>query len=256
MHGLLIVNADDFGGNPLATDRIATCFEIGAITSTTAMVYMQDSERAAAIARSHTLPVGLHLNLTQRYDDCEVPPTIRSRQARLVEQLVKRRQRYLIDPRLYGEVKRCIADQLERFEEQFGSPPTHVDGHNHGHLSPTAALALPRGICMRTAESQVRGRGLASLARWARRRLIAHRQLTTDYFFAIDRIDPVAFEATEDDPMLALARVASVEVMTHPDRDSDFALLNSQAWLSALRRANLGSYRELALDRHETLARV
>ena len=82
--GLLIVNADDFGGNPLATDRIVECFAARRITSTSAMVHMKDSARAARLAQNGELAVGLHLNLTQAFDDPETPAGVRERQARAV----------------------------------------------------------------------------------------------------------------------------------------------------------------------------
>jgi predicted glycoside hydrolase/deacetylase ChbG (UPF0249 family) len=49
--GLLIVNADDLGGNPVATDRIVAGFRARVLTSATAMMHMADSERAAGLAR-------------------------------------------------------------------------------------------------------------------------------------------------------------------------------------------------------------
>jgi predicted glycoside hydrolase/deacetylase ChbG (UPF0249 family) len=57
------VNADDWGGYPEMTDATLRCFQAGAISSTTAMVYMRDSERAAELARASGIPTGLHLNL-------------------------------------------------------------------------------------------------------------------------------------------------------------------------------------------------
>src|ERR1700710_640786 len=51
MSGLLIVNADDWGGERRSTEAIQEAFDAGRVTSTTAMVYMEDSGRAAEIAR-------------------------------------------------------------------------------------------------------------------------------------------------------------------------------------------------------------
>jgi hypothetical protein len=52
--GLLIVNADDWGGSEATTDAILATFEAGRITSTSGMVHMPDSDRAAEIARGAT----------------------------------------------------------------------------------------------------------------------------------------------------------------------------------------------------------
>jgi predicted glycoside hydrolase/deacetylase ChbG (UPF0249 family) len=243
--GLLIVNADDFGGNRLATERILECFETGAITSTTAMVYMRDSEHAAAIARKRELAVGLHLNLTQPFESDAVPEDVRRRQRYVSAHLSERRQRYLFDPRLFREVRLCIEDQLLRFVELFERQPTHLDGHNHGHLGLAALMALPRGLAVRTAESGVGSGAVGRLVRCARHRLIARRQRTTDYFFAMDRLQRERLAAPAGEPLLELAREASVEIMTHPDRDRDYRLLGSEEWLRALRSLPTGSFAQL-----------
>ncbi|HEX3692043.1 MAG TPA: ChbG/HpnK family deacetylase [Solirubrobacteraceae bacterium] len=253
--GLLIVNADDFGGNRLANERIVECFAIGAITSATAMVYMDHSEQAAEMARERDLAVGLHLNLTQPFEADAVPEEVRRRQLRVSAHLARRRHRYMFDPALFGEVRRCIEDQLRRFVEIFERQPTHLDGHNHGHLSPTALMALPRGVAVRTAESEVGAGPIGKLVRTARHRLITRRQQTTDYFFAISRLQPERLRSPAgDEPLLELARTATVEIMAHPDRDGDYRLLSSAAWLRTLEDLPTGSYARLGEGREKSAA--
>src|SRR5437762_3797838 len=48
--GLLIVNADDWGRDLYTTGRILDCCARGVVSSVSAMVFMEDSERAAAMA--------------------------------------------------------------------------------------------------------------------------------------------------------------------------------------------------------------
>src|SRR5271157_3811838 len=62
--GLLIINADDWGGDRETTERTFECILRGAVSSVSAMVFMEDSERAAAIARERGIDAGLHLNFT------------------------------------------------------------------------------------------------------------------------------------------------------------------------------------------------
>lgn len=244
MPGLLIINADDFGGNQLATDRIAECFAAGCITSTSAMVYMSDSERAATIARARLFPVGLHLNVTQELDDPATPPPVRDRQARVAHYFANRRlRRFTFNPVLHACVRQCVADQLERFRELFGCEPSHIDGHNHAHLSPTVLLALPKGMRIRTGQSGGRNRADTPM-RWARHALIARRHLTTDHLFAIGRLGPSPTDE-EIEGMLVLADHASVEIMVHPNRDDDYRVLMSDAWMRALQRRTLGSFQQL-----------
>jgi predicted glycoside hydrolase/deacetylase ChbG (UPF0249 family) len=254
--GLLIVNADDFGGNRLATDRILECFAAGAITSASAMVRMLDSGRAAELARSRRLPIGLHLNLTQEFEDPATPAAVRERQARAVSYFaVARRRRFTYNPLVSSLVKACVTDQIECFRELFGVEPTHIDGHNHAHLSPTALFALPKGMAIRTAESRpLSVPGPGALIRRARHAFIARRQLTTERFRAID---PLAAEPSpaEIEALLAHGDRHSLEIMTHPDRDRDYELLMSSDWLEALRSRAVGSFVDLriATERHDNI---
>src|SRR2546426_10477618 len=47
--GLLIMNADDWGRDRQTTDRTFECVLRGTVSSVSAMVFMEDSERAATI---------------------------------------------------------------------------------------------------------------------------------------------------------------------------------------------------------------
>jgi predicted glycoside hydrolase/deacetylase ChbG (UPF0249 family) len=242
----LIVNADDFGGNPLATERIAECFSAKRITSTTAMVYMKDTAKAVEIAASQPLAIGLHLNLTQEFEDPATPDPVRERQARAVRHFAGRRSaRFIVNPALVRLIGKCVADQLERFRELFGREPTHIDGHNHVHLSPTILLALPKGARVRTAESSyVDRREATARIRRARHLLIARRQLTTDRMYAINRLKAGA-TTREMQELLAPAERLSVEIMVHPDRDGDYRLLMSEGWSDALSSHRLGCFDDL-----------
>src|SRR5580704_8891452 len=62
--GLLILNADDWGRDRETTERIFDCVRRGTVSSVSAMVFMQDSERAAGIAREANVDAGLHMNFT------------------------------------------------------------------------------------------------------------------------------------------------------------------------------------------------
>ena len=64
---MLIINADDWGLDVATTDAIAACFERGRLTATSAMVFMDDSIRAAQLALDIGIDVGLHLNLTEPF---------------------------------------------------------------------------------------------------------------------------------------------------------------------------------------------
>src|SRR5262249_20143917 len=143
---LVILNADDWGSDSSSTNAILECFAAGATTSASGMVYMRDSERAAEIARSRDIPIGLHVNLTLAFDAAGVPDAIRQRQAALTRRFTPRRlpgtrnriypSRW-VDSRLRRrDLSSALEDQLREFRRLYGQEPTHVDGHHDVHLCP------------------------------------------------------------------------------------------------------------------------
>lgn len=248
---VLIVNADDFGWNVEATDRTIEAFRAGQISSATAMVHMADSERAATLALEAGLPVGLHFNLTNRFDGGDVDAPVRERQLDACRHFSGRRfklRSWSYDPRIGGDVDAAAADQLQRFEELYGGPPTHFDGHNHVQACPNVVLAKPlrpvgrtrNGLRSWPSATEPMGR-----LRALRRALTYRHLLTTRYFFDIDKLfrdpTPASLAARVD-----LAHEASVEVMAHPGFPHELAALRSSLWAQALENAPLGSYRDLA----------
>src|SRR3954470_23920215 len=71
--GLLIINADDWGRDVATTDRIFECVARHSVTAVSGMVFMEDSERAAALTREHSIDTGLHLNLTSPLTSRDCP---------------------------------------------------------------------------------------------------------------------------------------------------------------------------------------
>jgi predicted glycoside hydrolase/deacetylase ChbG (UPF0249 family) len=123
----LIVNADDLGLSANVNAGIAAAHERGIVTSASAMVRRPAAVAAATLAASAPeLAVGLHLDLGQ-WDYVEG------------------------EWRLSGEpcssddaaaVERECRAQLELFHELFGADPTHLDSHQHVHMSePVSAAA-------------------------------------------------------------------------------------------------------------------
>jgi predicted glycoside hydrolase/deacetylase ChbG (UPF0249 family) len=247
MSGLLIVNADDWGASLTVTERIAECYAAGAVTSTTAMVHMRDSERAAERALALALPTGLHLNLTQPFDGAAVPAVVREAQRRMAARFAPplRRDRWIADPRIAPLARRCIEDQLERFRVLYGGDPTHLDGHHHVHLNPVVMSALPRTLRVRTAQREPHVRSALDVARLARHRIIHARHGSTDFFFAAAGLHP-RLGGSGIERHLLLAREHSLELMTHPGFDDEHELLPSRDWLSLLAGLRVGSYADLS----------
>ena len=76
---MLIIIADDWGRSRAETDNALTCHDEGRITSASAMVYMEDSERAAELAKDH-VGIGLHLNFIERFAAKNTPANLRDTQ--------------------------------------------------------------------------------------------------------------------------------------------------------------------------------
>jgi len=249
--GLLIVNGDDLGRSVAASDAIIACWLAGGISSATHMVWMADSDRAATLAREASLPTGLHLNLVEPYSSPEVPEAVRARQAAVAAHYGaggSRVRLHVYDPRLRRPVRLVIADQLARFRELHGADPTHVDGHHHGHLIPTALMspALPRGTRARkgfTFIGDERSRPSRAVRR-ARNALIARRFRTTDWLFDLCELHP-RLGGTRLEDKLGLARSESVELMTHPVVRDEYELLVSEDWRSAVAGLRQGSFSDL-----------
>lgn len=256
--GLLIVNADDWGGFQAGTDAIEACFQIGAISSATGMVHMADSRRAAELAQASGRSIGLHLNLTQAFDSGGVPLPVRERQRRLRAHFADlSRRRWLLSPdaRVHRLIADAIRDQLDEFHSIYGCEPTHIDSHHHVHVCPDVFLsrALAPGLRVRQTLSPTHDDGRRKLARRAKHKLLAHRFLTTDRFWRARELSGVQ-DSVPIDAVVQCAAGLAVEVMVHPSFQSEFAVLRSEAWIESLARASLGSYSEL-LPRPSTRAR-
>lgn len=236
--GLLVVNADDWGGWDVATDRIARSWAAGAISSTTAMVHMSDSQRAAAIAWEIGIPLGLHLNFTQPFDGPGIPAAVRERQRRLCERFtpLTRRTRMQLDPRPATAtlIRDGILDQLEAFRTTYGTEPTHLDSHQHVHTCPDVYTRLPAPLRLRRSLSQ-------------HRHVLSWRFTTTQRFAPISQLHPDLGGAGL---LEAIDRSASesLEIMVHPSFDDDLPILLSDEWLQALEEAPLGSFADLPLE--------
>jgi predicted glycoside hydrolase/deacetylase ChbG (UPF0249 family) len=249
--GLLIVNADDWGGFREGTDAIKRCFELGAVSSSTAMVHMADSDRAAVLAREHGLPIGLHLNLTQPFDAPDVPARVRERQRCLCAHFSSlHRQRWTYSPnlRIHRLIADGVEDQLECFRENYGAEPTHVDSHHHVHVCPDVFLsrALAPGTRVRQTLSRTPSEppGFKKLANRVKHEMLARRFNTTDRFWR-------ALEVSGGDGAIAIAAAVelslsqSIEIMVHPSFESELRILRSDVWLEALSRSRLVAYSAL-----------
>ena len=224
--GCLIINADDWGCDRETTDRTVDCLRCGAVSSVSAMVFMRDSQRAAAIAQDRGIDAGLHLNLTSRFSRPDVPSRLVMHQQRLSRYL--RRHRYsqvVFHPGLMRSFEYVIAAQLEEFARLYGREPNRLDGHHHMHLCANVLLGglLPSGTIVRRNFSFKPGEKSFTnrLFRRTRDWILGRHHHLTDFFVSIQPLTkPDHFRSIVD-----LSRRYIVEMETHPQDVAEHAFL-------------------------------
>ena len=224
--GALIINADDWGRDRNTTDRILDCVLCATVSSVSGMVFMEDSERAAATARQHNVSTGLHLNFTTPFSGTGVSPKLAEHQRRLTQHL--RRNRFapvLYRPALGVSFEYVVKAQLDEFRRLYGAGPERIDGHHHMHLCANVVFGnlLPKGTIVRRNFSFRAGeKGLANrLYRDLIDRVIRRRHDTTDYMFALPPLSP----SHRLQRIFALAEQFAVELETHPVDPAEYRYL-------------------------------
>src|ERR1051325_5614748 len=114
--GALIINADDWGRDRDNTDRIRECAAFGTVSSASAMVFMEDSERAAELAREKNFDTGLHLNLTMAFNASNCPSKVLEHQRKVRTHLLRHRYaKILFHPGLIRSFEYVVAAQLDEY---------------------------------------------------------------------------------------------------------------------------------------------
>ena len=187
---MLIITADDYGKTRHATDSIFKCFSSKRITSASAMVFMEDSERAASIAFKTSLEVGLHLNFTQSFSACNIPLKLREHHNRVASYLTKHKFFQVIyNPFLAYSFNFLFLAQQEEFMRLYGKLPDFYNGHHHMHLCANvlASKMIPYGAGVRRTFTFDPGERnpFNLLYRYILNFWISVKYLSTDCFFSI-----------------------------------------------------------------------
>jgi hypothetical protein len=224
--GALIVNADDWGRDRETTDRIFDCVARRTVSSVSAMVFMEDSERSASLARERQIDAGLHVNFTTRFSSPNAPSRLVERQQEIVAYLLRRRlNQTIFHPWLTGSFEYVMAAQLEEYCRIYGAEPERLDGHHHMHLCANVLLArlLPTGTVVRRNFSfQAGEKGWVNrLYRRAVDNRLRRRHRIVDYLFGLAPLDPPA----RLERILSLSRRSVVEVETHPVNADEYKFL-------------------------------
>jgi chitin disaccharide deacetylase len=245
---MLIVNADDLGRDRAATDAALACHARKRVTSTSAMVFMEDSERAADLALIAGIDVGLHINLSEPFTAANTPTRLRAPHDEIRRFLKRSKYALLLyRPGLRDAFRQVFEWQYCEFMRLYDREPSHFDGHQHLHLSSNmlfqrvipAGTRVRRSFSFRTGEKSFVNRCYRAVVD----RHLKRRHRLTDYFFSLahhlslDRLERVT----------TLARGHDVELMTHPQLTAEFEFLMSDGYATAVSHVRMAGYDALEL---------
>jgi hypothetical protein len=224
--GLLIVNADDWGRDAHTTSCILDCVARQAVTSVSAMVFMDDSDRAAAIALERNIDAGLHLNFTSPFTARACPTAVAERQRQITAYLRRHRLAQLVfNPALVQSFEYVAAAQLDEYRRLYGADPVRLDGHHHMHLCANVLLGglLPSGTLVRRNFSFQPGeKGVVNRKyRGFVDGLLSRRHRLVDFLFSLAPLQP----PSRLQRIFALAREHVIEVETHPVQPDEYRFL-------------------------------
>lgn len=243
---MLIVNADDFGKAGSITDNILMCFNEGRVTSTSAMVFMEDSERAARLALDRKLEVGLHLNFDDPFTCQNQGIVLKKHHERIGAFLRKNKYSHVLyNPLLRRQFEYLYRAQYEEFLRLYREPPAHINGHHHMHLCGNILFGniIPRGSRVRRTFTFFKGERPPANRLYRRfvDAIIIRRFVSTDMFFAAK--PTTSFPALRSKAQLAGHH--NVELMVHVSSHAELEFLMQPSFGDMLLEAPLGTYRDI-----------
>ncbi|HYK87984.1 MAG TPA: ChbG/HpnK family deacetylase, partial [Acidobacteriota bacterium] len=215
-----------WGRDRETTERTLECVHCGSVSSVSAMVFMEDSDRAAGLAREHEIDAGLHLNLTTTFSASHCPAPLVEHQRQVAAYLLWHPiARVFFHPALLSSFEYVVSAQREEFARLYGAEPGRIDGHHHMHLCANVLLGglLPPGILVRRHFSYESGEKILRNAvfRQFTNILLARRHRRVDYFFSLPPLEP----RVRLQWIFSLARQFAVEVETHPIHPEEYRFL-------------------------------
>lgn len=209
---------------------------------------MEDSQRAADLARDIGIDTGLHLNFTQKQTQQIHNPLLCIYHERVVGFLTRNKYNFLIyNPTLRKQFHYVFHSQIEEFERIYGAPPTHIDGHHHMHLCANMLIEtiIPEGQKVRRNFSFNRGEKSifnriyrAVIDKW-----LSRKYLMTDYFFSL----AACIRTGRLMHALELAKASNVELQTHPELEDEFEWLMGNICIQAISNLERGTHTQLAV---------
>jgi predicted glycoside hydrolase/deacetylase ChbG (UPF0249 family) len=232
---MLCVNADDYGHDPVTTDRILECYTHHRIHTASLMTFMPDSERATYLSIQAGLPVGLHLNFVEPYDSLSGHAAYGEHLSKTSKYLrTSKYSQLLFNPFLRRSFDYVFKAQWNEYCRLFNAAPKHLDGHHHMHLCANMIISnrLPNGLKIRRNFTFTRHEKsfLNRLYRFlVDKRLTLHYNCS-DYFFSI-----IPIERNRLKRILSLSKDKIVELMVHPGFENEYRYLLTDDWLDLLK---------------------
>lgn len=243
---MLIINADDWGRSSTETDVIVKFFKDQRITSVSAMVYMDDSERAARIAIDTQIDVGLHLNFSQPFALKSGNSRLYEYHERIINFLTKSKYALIFyNSRLKKEFHYVYQAQFDEFVRLYGKLPSHINGHHHYHLCTNMLIDRIIPSKQKVRRSFSFWPGMQNLLKRGYRRLVdywlTNYYIVTDYFIALPYF--INFKNSINTP--EISNGITIELMTHPFHKMDYDYLMSKDYQHFISNIEKGTYSDL-----------
>lgn len=243
---MVIITADDYGKTRHCTDSILECFFNNRITSASAMVFMEDSERAAGLSSKTGMEVGLHLNFTMPFSSPNVAPVLRDHLAKVISYLTRNKLTQAIyNPFLANAFKYLFLSQHEEFKRLYGRNPDFYNGHHHMHLCANVLLdrLIPNGSRVRTTFTFDKGEKdpFNRLFRSYISGVVSGRFISTDHFFSINPLSDIE----RLHRILECAAKCKVEIEVHPEHSEERDFLMSDQCRELLSGVHMDGYQKL-----------
>lgn len=174
--GEFVLCADDFGMTEAVSRGLLEAASAGRISAASAMTSLPDWPRAARdwVQARPAADLGLHVTLTLGAPLGLMPRLAPGGKFPGLGAIVAAALARTLP---LDEIEAEIGRQIDRFSDEFGAPPTHVDGHQHVHVLPGVRVALFRALASRGLGGAILRDSSDTPLRIARRRAFAAKAL-------------------------------------------------------------------------------
>jgi predicted glycoside hydrolase/deacetylase ChbG (UPF0249 family) len=135
---MIIINSDDFGYSPEVNYAIVKAFQRNLISSTTTLVNFPegflDAQELLSKNEVSSSNLGIHFNLTEG-----VPVTLAISENPIFCEngkfngAIRKKGLFFLDKKSNEQVYNELEGQLQKFINELGFLPSHIDGHHHIH---------------------------------------------------------------------------------------------------------------------------